>query len=156
MAPCRALCFGVFALIAIIVTLALVLGRGNEANMGEVDQAAIERSGKVRIQQGGLVNFTGLEINSGDGSFPIVTLLAIIVSVGLAVGVGVWMRRRCSHVNTDPQDLEMAQVPMADPEIQPSMEDEADGPGLPEGMEEPTTEANRHPVMLALLNSLED
>jgi hypothetical protein len=156
MAPCRALCFGVFALIAIIVTLALALGRGNEAHMGEVDQAAIERSEKVRIQQGGMVSFTGLEINSGDNSFPIVTLMAIIVSVVLAVGVGVWMRRRCRHVNTVPQDLEMAQIPMADPEILPSMEDEAEGPCLPEGMEQPNTEANRHPVMLALLDSLDD
>jgi hypothetical protein len=147
---------GVFTLIAIIVTLALVLGRGSEARMGEVDEAAIAKSGKVRIQQGGLVNFTGVEINAGDGSFPIVTMLAIIVGVGLAVGVGVWMRRRCRTVNTDPQDLEMDNVPMADPEIQPSLEEEEEGPDLPEGMKEPNTEANRHPVMLALLNSLED
>jgi hypothetical protein len=143
-------------LIAIIVTLALVLGRGSEARMGEVDKAAIAKSGKVRIQQGGLVNFTGVEINAGDGSFPIGTMLAILVGVGLAVAAGVWMRRRCKKVNIDPQEIEMDNVPMADPEMQPSLEEEEEAPDLPESKKEPDTEANRHPVMLALLNSLED
>jgi uncharacterized membrane protein len=156
MAPCRALCFGFFALIAIIVTIALALGRGKEADMGKVDQAAIEGSKKVRIQQGGMVNFTGLEITTGDNTFPIMTMVAIIVSLVLAVGAGVWMNRRCRHVDTVPQDLEMANIPMADPESLPSMEDEAEGHCLPEGMEQPNTEDTRHPVMLALLDSLDE
>jgi hypothetical protein len=117
------------ALVAIIVTIALVLGRGKEADMEKVDQAAIEGSKKVRIQQGGMVNFTGLEITTGDNTFPTMTMVAIIVSLVFAVGAGVWMNRRCRHVDTVHQDLEMANIPMAEPESLQSMEEEARGDG---------------------------
>jgi hypothetical protein len=156
MAPCRAICVGFFGVIAIIVTIALVLGRGSEAKMGEVDKAAIAKSGKVRIQQGGLVNFTGIKVNAGDGSFPIGTMLAILLGVGLAVAAGVWMRRQCKKVNIAPQEIELDNVPMADPEMQPSLEEEEGAPDLPGSKKELDTDADRHPVMLALMDSLED
>jgi hypothetical protein len=144
------------ALVALVVTIALVLGRGKEADMQKVDQSAIEGSKKVRIQQGGMVNFTGLEITTGDNTFPAMTMVAIILSLVGAVGAGVLMYRRCRHVDTVHQDLEMAQMPMAEPGSLEPMEEEADGHCLQEGMDQPNTEDTRHPVMLALMDSLDE
>jgi hypothetical protein len=156
MAPCRVLCVVVLGVIVLIVTMALILGRGSEAKMGEVDKAAIAQSGKVRIQQGGLVNFTGIEVNAGDGTFPIGTVLTVLVGVGLAVAAACWTRRQCKKDNDTPQDIELGNVPNAQPEMQPSLEDEEGAPELPGSNKELDTEADRHPVMLALMESLED
>jgi hypothetical protein len=70
------------------------------------------------------------------------------------------MRRKCKRGNDTPQDIELGNVPNEQPDVQPSLEDnledEEGAPGLPGSHKELGTEAERHPVMLALLGSLED
>jgi hypothetical protein len=83
MAPCRVLCvLTLLGVVVLIVTVALLLGKGG-AEIEEVDKAAIAKAGKVRIQQGGLVNFTGIEVNTGDGVLHIGTVVTVIVGLGL-------------------------------------------------------------------------
>jgi hypothetical protein len=162
MAPCRVLCgLTLLGMVGLVVTVALLLGKGG-AEIEEVDKAAIAKAGRVRIQQGGLVNFTGIEVNTGDGvlQWHIGTVVTVVVGLGLALAAACWLKRKCKRGNDTPQDIELGIVPNQQPDLQPyledNLEDEEVAQGLPGSHKDLETEAERHPVMLALMGSLED
>jgi hypothetical protein len=156
MAPCRVLCgLTLLGVVVLVVTVALLLGKGG-AEIEEVDKAAIAKAGRVRIQQGGLVNFTGIEVNTGDGVLHIGTVVTVVVGLGLALAAACWLQRKCKRGNDTPQGIVPNQQPDVQPSLEDNLEDEEGAPGLPGSHKELGTEAERHPVMLALLGSLED
>jgi hypothetical protein len=176
MAPCKWICVTGIVTVGIVAIVVLTTGETGNADMESVDREAIEKSTAkiLRIKQGGVLNLTGIEVNTGGGvldwhigTFVSTSILLFMVIIGVW-----WIRRRCGRHNHLPQDIEMQQVPdhpqehqglhQGQQEMAIQQEQEQEGKQEAEqdyelqAMGDQGAQRECHPIMKALRTSMDD